>query len=368
MSSGLHGNPNRHRASSKQGQALPPLKGHSSWNEWEESETQPGSSTRSLVSHTSSDCDGDGGELGQLKGRALLNMLNGKQSDEALPPPPPPPGPPPKAKLNSRACLFVPKQHLAPPPAPALPSQHSQAAAAKVSVRCVIEGAFAQRLCSITMREMSTHTEVEVVVHPKPTEQYGPWAVDPLAHSRALHLLMQAFKTLGSKAKAIEPSADQTQLHVKYSEVSSDKLCWEFAQYGSCPRPSCRWEHAVLESFVVSIMVQPLAYEFPSQSAMSPTSPQVPVQFGYVIAPAPPTMEQVPGMVYAMPVEQAPMVASFGDVGPTEEACKTTSVCEDESSIVPAKPVFGAPRGDDGALKERIKCPAISWADLEDDD
>jgi hypothetical protein len=212
-----------------------------------------------------------------------------------------------RSRLSSRASLFVPGKC---PPAgqaavpPALASMARESA--KVPVRCVIEGAFGNRLCSVNMADLPAHTEVQVVVQAKPNEMCNPWAVEPQAQTRALHVLLQAFKTLGDKVKALEPSADASQLQVKYSEASSENLCWQFGQYGYCPRPSCRWEHAPVETFIVAILVQPAAINM-SSVAMSPqTLPNGMV--GYIVAaPMPPTMDQCPGMVYAVPMGCAPM-------------------------------------------------------------
>merc|ERR1719271_434798 len=94
----------------------------------------------------------------------------------------------------------------------------------------------------------------------------GPWAMDPEALSRTSYTLLHAFKILGSKVKSLESSPDGSQLCIKYSEVPEDRLCWQFAQYGFCHRQrTCRWEHVAMETFIITLVMQPLAPPPPTE-------------------------------------------------------------------------------------------------------
>jgi hypothetical protein len=137
-------------------------------------------------------------------------------------------------------------------PPPLAPEFAASPEKAKVLVRGVIEATFGKRICGIHMVDMQTHTEIEVAV----SSELGPGYIDPEARSRALRSLLHAYRAFGHEIKALEPSADESKLTVKYSETSTDRLCWQFAQCGYCPRPaSCRWDHVAMEVFVITLQL-----------------------------------------------------------------------------------------------------------------
>lgn len=353
-----------------------------------EVDTQAGSSTVSVASHSSSEFesrswDGDGSG----RNSPPVGGIEGTGTTTAAPT---------RTRLKACASLFVPGGHtLAAPPPPPPPSLSAGRESAKVPVRCIIEGAFGNRLCGIHMADMQSHTEVEVVVSPHASERYGRWCMDPrggAAHfeerSRALHVLLQAFKILGPAIKGIEPSADESKITLQYSEASTDRLCWEFGQHGYCPRgASCRWDHVAMEVFVITIVMQQLAMNA-SPAAISP-SPGAPLHFGefsngdlpvpmvgYVIAaPMPPTIEQVPGMVYACPVSVGPMnplSVSTNLDSTVQAACAVEigggTLGEPEPSSSTATGSSGSSGSTSPAGSPKPQENRVCWADIEDDE
>lgn len=395
------------------------------WNhDLEEVETQAGSSTRSEVSQESSELeswswDGDSGGSSRgfrhAEGRDMFHMMQGQRSPVETPTST-------RSALRSSASLFVPGQCQPPPPPPAA------SGSGKTPVRCIIEGAFGSRLVSLNMSDAPSHTEVEVVLQPKQDEMFGPWSVDPQARPRALHMLLESFKILGPKIKSLQPSADESQISVGYSEVASDRLCWEHAQYGCCPRgPSCRWEHAVIEMYLITLVMQPLATDF-SPVSMPPFAPpplaapqhrgdcqQVPVPpvSSFIIAAAPPPVQQVcscghpfvrtglfcqfcgakrppeaqhqaAGIFYAVsavPAGMAPPTLPAECVGCSDTAPCLPPACDASPDVlakdVPPKDIKEDSKGADptpSADRTPSQTPAAMrststrWADIEDDD
>lgn len=201
---------------------------------------------------------------------------------------------------------------------PGCPAPHEVPASQgeKMPVSSVIEGALGSRLCGISMVDMPSYTHVEVVVH----ATYEPQLVDPQAQSNtlstlmsqarsnALSTMMHAFQILGPQIESLQVSPDKSQVHLKYLDTCPDRICWEFGQYGSCPRPkTCRWEHAVAELFVITLVMKPLLADASPMAVPLPVGalPNGPGgalpngMMGYVAnTPMPPIMDQVPGMVY----------------------------------------------------------------------
>lgn len=299
-------------------------------------------------------------------------------------------GPSSRTRLSSRASQFIPGAAPAlqctPAAHPAPNPPYSQDA--KMPVRCVIEGAFGNRLGGLNMMDLQTHTQVEVCVHAMPSDMAGPCAVDPQAYMRALYTLMHAFKSLGHKIHQLDLKAAESQLHIKYCEARQDSICWEFGQYGYCPRGNtCRWQHAATEVFVINMLVQPLAMGMDmSAIAMAPATGEFPAGMcGYIMAaPMNGSMEQVPGMVYAVPVPFTPMETTT-----PAHMLQTTSapICfgdldsGDPEGDPAAQTTPGQPAVQKSVAKEARKTPTgstcstptqrtdrLCWADIEDEE
>lgn len=248
---------------------------------------------------------------------------------------------------------------------------------AKVPVRCAIEGAFGGRLVGTNMVDTPSHTEVEVVVHATPSDMYGPWNMDPEARGRALYTLLHAFKILGPQIKSLQPSADGSQLCLKYSDANPDRMCWEFGQHGYCPRAStCRWEHIATEAFIITLVMQPLAFDS-SPMAMQPaqaiTLPGGMV--GYVM-PMPPSFDQVPpGMVCcAVPVGPNGICTDMAGVAPTYTGVTLEGCMADpeksNSTAAGTSEHSGSttPMGLSPSASPRLRNGRACWADIEDDE
>lgn len=56
--------------------------------------------------------------------------------------------------------------------------------------------------------------------------------------------------------QSAELSADGTALQMEYCPAGKERLCWDFAHHGFCPRPACRWQHVALENFVITVLLR----------------------------------------------------------------------------------------------------------------
>jgi len=346
-------------------------------------------STRGAALGKSSPNEGIGAQSGAPTQTRLRSKASLFVPGCSVPPPPVPlfvPGcsvpPPPAPHFPPPVPLFVPGCAVPPPPAP-LASQ-----GAKVAIRCVIEGAFGNRLTGMNMVDTpsGSQTDVEVTVLATREDMYAPVTE---ARSRALYTLLHAFKILGSQIKSLEPSTDESQLHIKYSEASPDRMCWQFGQYGYCPRQHvCRWEHIAMESFVISLVMQPLPL------GGSPANPQVmPPQVtdypggmdGYSPVAGTNYVQDSSGMVYCpVPVQLAvapmPMQSNFTGMVPIcngEQAALENGVADPENypenSTAPGNsPVSGSSERS-GSTSPPVSSVTptgsrVCWADIEDDD
>lgn len=285
-----------------------------------------------------------------------------------------------RSRLSSRASRFVPGQGQS----QQQPLQHTQSltsATSTVAVRCIIEGALGKELCGVHIADMQSHKEIEVSVQSSPSAMYGPWGVDPQERARVVHLLVQAFKILGSKIQSLEPSADNSQLQVKYSEAPSEGICWEFGQYGYCQKySSCRWNHPSMDIFVIKIAMQHQAMDFTQMPTPSPADAcGGMVSYGQLCQGMIPD-QQVAGM-YWVPVAVPSGYPSFvsqeipcGNVvfGETEgpsslEGDGAVKEPHEARDAPIAGNMSNLPTSPSGSAKTRSGARAC-WADIEDDD
>lgn len=221
----------------------------------------------------------------QNPGQQLLGMINPKG---LLPPPPPPAAPPPKTKLKSAASLFVPKVAMgsqAPlfmpkgtePAAPPAPTSWQPAAArqgagnscsGKGDIMDVIQRTFGTQLWDLSMVDCQSfsgdwYTSVGITIpascHVATSQDAGAIAASQQAtQSLALQSLTESLQDLSPKV-IVSPSEDPAYLSVSYCGADRDMLCWEFSHHGHCPRGStCRWAHAMIETFLINFMLAPL--------------------------------------------------------------------------------------------------------------
>lgn len=294
-------------------------------------------------------------------------------------------------RIENTPCCTIAQDHKPAQSSPpyAMPSMSQKSG--RAPIRCVIEGAFGNRLNSIGMVDKDVVTEVLVVVSENAYPTGTSWELDDLAQTRAMHVLLESLQVLAGKLKSYETSADNKQLTIGYSEVPSDTLCWNYAKIGFCPRESCRWVHAALEVFVIKIILQPLVptVQCTVLSPVGVAPPQPPMQFFFVQA------EALPMMPPAMPVTavDAAMVASFqgqqvnsavheissADSSTTAQVSAAGDSTTSINSDCPNRPSSPQERVGDSALEDEAKSasdepapgsgPAsrICWADVEDD-
>jgi len=238
---------------------------------------------------TSDEDDRRWSNAGRRQGEQLLGMIcaNSKQANlkKKMPPPPPPPmEPPPKTRLQSGAALFVPKAAFAPeaPPfvpegtnpmaPPSAPAWPPAAASGKDCLKDVIFGTLGGEVWNLAMGDCQSstgefYTAVEITIpalsaslcHLATSDDPEEIAAGQQAtQSMALQSLLESLQNLSPKM-TVMPSEDGSQLSVEYCGADRDMLCWEFAHTCHCPRGStCRWAHAIVETFLISFMLQPL--------------------------------------------------------------------------------------------------------------
>jgi len=158
---------------------------------------------------------------GQARGRELLALLSPTSAATA-------PAPQQRPKLSSNAAPFVP-----------------QAPQAREDVVCqTIRRTFGHSVGEVTATKEETWTSV----HVKLGAQMRYW--------QAMQSLLAALSGLGPKVTSMTPSEDCTWLKLAYLHADPSKVCWEFVRRGKCPRPSCRWTHAPVETFVVKLQIE----------------------------------------------------------------------------------------------------------------
>lgn len=74
--------------------------------------------------------------------------------------------------------------------------------------------------------------------------------------SNAIQLIGKALADI--PGMVLQPTEHGAQICVEYCEANRSKLCREYSHCASCPRgPTCRWEHALLELFMINIVLAP---------------------------------------------------------------------------------------------------------------
>lgn len=195
-----------------------------------------------------------------------------------MPTPPPPPASPTKlrtplakTKLTSGAALFVPKglDAAMPPPPMIMPGGPTPG---KDSLRGVIEATLGSEVWDLSMVDCQGftgewYTAVAItipalsasMVHLATSTDAELVAAAQLAtQTQAVQSLMHSLEGMSPQMK-LSPTEDASRLSVEYCGADRDKLCWEFSHFGHCPRnATCRWQHAMVETFLITIMLQPI--------------------------------------------------------------------------------------------------------------
>lgn len=256
----------------------------------------------------------------------------------------------PLRSLKSNATLFVPgeKSGTAPaaPVAPCVAPGCTAREAATGPVRGVIESAFAGKLNRISMCDMPSHTEIEVVVHAGPSDMYkfaGQWMIDTAARVQAVFALLTMYQTLGPQIISAEPSADGTQLFIGYSGASPEQICAEFWEYGYC----------AMESFIITIVMQPWGSE---ASEMAPAALAAPTPEAHVSG----SVSGSIGASLKCEVEKQSSLEGGSDDAETASTDAGSERCDSSSTPTPIKT---------SPLRTfRPRSGRACWADIEDED
>lgn len=76
----------------------------------------------------------------------------------------------------------------------------------------------------------------------------------------------QAAESLGNILQNLKPNVEilpgdhRAHICAEFCAANKDRLCREFSHFGSCPRGgTCRWAHAMVETFMINFIVAPMA-------------------------------------------------------------------------------------------------------------
>jgi len=157
-----------------------------------------------------------------------------------------------RTQLCSKASLFVPQA----PAAPRDPSGNGPPGVVK-AIQALVRKTFQGYLRDLYMFDTEQHTTVRVELANLPIYSQWPEEHEKIARSRAIGMLVRAImQGFGSQAANTRPMDDGTSCCFDYICGDPGRLCWEFVK-GCCPRPNCRWEHAMPLTFVISVIIAP---------------------------------------------------------------------------------------------------------------
>jgi len=281
-------------------------------------------------------------------GQFLLAMLKSPSTTPKMEPAPPPEAKPGRTKLTTSAAIFVPRG-AAPPPEP-LPSftctptlpvgggipksgayGHGAFIPAQISdghsaVRGAVGEAFPGKpwgLCvSPGVMPQTGCIEVEVALRVS-CEEFDD------ASKTSLGLLQSYLIAQGSQIEWQSTDASMSTITFTFSEVPSDRCCWEWVHYGHCPRPNCRWPHACPIPYCVRLSVHNMAdeaMENESQPQFMPLMQDFPASDG---APMMPMYGLPPQVVMVMAPPTGPMT-------PWPPVVSTTSSEEMQPATLPS--------------------------------
>lgn len=238
---------------------------------WEQEEVDTRSATTASTPRRSwpgSDDDDRRNFDGRKHGQQLLGMIyNSGVHQDQYPPPPPPPMPASKTRLQSRAALFIPKTAVSSVAEPFVPSGNLPAVPVQSGKECLndlIQSTLGNEIWSVAMadcqsfsKEWYTAVEITIATPNALLDAKAILAAQQALQSMCWHSLLHAVENFGPEM-AIMPSEDTSRISVQYCPTDKDMLCWEFATSGQCPRGStCRWGHSIIESFLISFVLQP---------------------------------------------------------------------------------------------------------------
>lgn len=264
---------------------------------------------------------------GKAKGKEILNAVRNEKESASLPQPPPPAQPPARTKLSSKSSLFIPGASTAQPTS--FESQTPEAAPGwappdgrpcgglawgspeclpcgtsgvpcniagdptpgKDCVRDVIFNSLGSELWDLSMVDAQGfsgewYTNVDVVIPALSASMCHLVASGDTDAIAAAQLATQtaAMKSVCDALSAMAPAVTVTppegealpQLSVEYCAADKAMLCWEYAHHGCCPRGSrCGWAHALLETFMINFLLQPLTNWGTSAETASTCTPSI---------------------------------------------------------------------------------------------
>lgn len=215
---------------------------------------------------------------------SLTDSLRGfnSDSDHDWRSPKPSPDSSPKTSLKSlqsKAKPFVPSEMpMLPPPPTCLPTPGKDCLAG------AIQGTLGAELWHLNMMDCASYngdwcTAVEITIpelsasmlHLIGSQDAEAIAVAQQANqAKVVQALTETLNSLKPNM-VIQPADHRASLCVEYCAADRSMLCREFSHFCSCPRGgTCRWAHAMIETFMINFILAPLAQWVPVPEAMEP--------------------------------------------------------------------------------------------------
>mmetsp|Transcript_57329 Transcript_57329/g.105426 ORF Transcript_57329/g.105426 Transcript_57329/m.105426 type:complete len:698 (+) Transcript_57329:81-2174(+) len=171
-------------------------------------------------------------------------------------------------KLRSSASMFVPGQS-SPSAGPSHKSaQRTNGGQAKGPGRemlaNLISQTFGTEIWNVMMVDCEDYTGRSYTAVELTLPMCSEWPASQLQQDQAALQNLRWNLNSMEGVQSAELSADGTALQMDYCLAGKDRLCWDFAHHGFCPRPACRWQHVAMEKFVITVLLRPS----PVQKAM----------------------------------------------------------------------------------------------------
>lgn len=181
------------------------------------------------------------------------------------------PSTPPKTSLKSlknKATPFVPSDDLGPADMPMMPA--CLPTPGKDCLAGIIQNTLGGEVWNLNMMDGMSYTgewytAVEITIPELSAsmcylgasgDAHAVAAAQESQKAQAIQSLTQGLQVPGM---TIQPFEQGVQLCAEFCMAPRDQLCREFSHFGGCPRgATCRWQHAVIEVFMINFVLAPL--------------------------------------------------------------------------------------------------------------
>lgn len=323
-----------------------------------QSSNNASSNVSNNVSTTKS--DGPRRPVSQAEWDAVVSSANKKPAstassaastqDSETESPPTPPVTPPRTSLKSlqsKATMFVPTEEMTmmfPPPAPCMPTLGKDCLAG------VIHHTLGAELWNLNMFDVAMYTGewstvIEITIPALSASSchmvasHNAAEIDAATqknHTGAVKALRKSIQNLGANW-VIQDGNQSAHLCVEFCAADRTRLCRDFSLYGCCHRgDACRWQHAMLETFMINFIMAPLmghqdyvgaTPSRPSQQTVTKHEEAAPATSGRWVPtrpPRPPVEETTTSLAPSSPKRETPAEPVKAGWRPLKELPKDT--------------------------------------------